>query len=130
MVVEPVAFIVAWSPVLGAVSLGLVSVSLDDTIVASVFIVSTSSFVDAQLTRAIQRIERAMKGVRFMMFLSPPVTRQLAISKLKPTPPLSTAFACRNTRWNRSGSSSPRTARECGACKAGAIARRSDSPLE
>jgi hypothetical protein len=70
MVVDPVAFIVAWSPVLGVVSLGLVSVPLDAMVESVVIVVSAVSAVsvEAQLTRAMHKMERAIKGVRFMMF--------------------------------------------------------------
>jgi hypothetical protein len=66
MVVASVASMVAWSPVLGD--------ARADSVVTVVSMVSAVSVDDAQLTRAMQRIDRAMQDIRFMMFRSPPVT--------------------------------------------------------
>jgi hypothetical protein len=47
---------------------------VDEVIDVSVELVSAVLFVEAQLTRATQRIESAInKGVRFIVFSSPPV---------------------------------------------------------
>jgi hypothetical protein len=72
-VVEPVELTVSCWPVLGVVSLALASA--DDTIVESVVTIvsAVSVSVVAQPMSAIQRIERAMKGVLFVICSIPPV---------------------------------------------------------
>jgi hypothetical protein len=65
------------------------------------------SVVVAQLQSAMQRMERAIKGVRFMVSVFSSCHRT-AISKCEPTPSLSTAIASSATRWNAISDASPR----------------------